>query len=155
MNISIENVKVSCKVAKPDFDARRFHMSEIFRENSAGATDLPPAFFFRDIFFKCDLGLAPAEGSAFFFRDFFYLRKRVQPSYGLGPPGIIPQTFVLIFAQGTSTRGRPQWIEMVRTSNRKHNQILCIGHNHARRLPWWTGRQVFDYHVDMGIGLLN
>ena len=53
-------------------------MSEISRENSAGAPDLPPAIFFSAIFFKCDLGFATAEGSAFFFlRDFFYLRNRV------------------------------------------------------------------------------
>ena len=38
---------VSCKVAKPEFDARRFHMSEIFTENDAGASDLPPAIFFE------------------------------------------------------------------------------------------------------------
>ena len=73
--IPIENVKVSCKVAQPEFEARRFHMSEISRENSAGAPDLPPAIFFRDIFFKCDLGFAPAEGSAFFFSAIFFKKQ--------------------------------------------------------------------------------
>ena len=67
MTIPIANAKVSRKVAKPDFDARRFHMSEISRENNAGAPDLPPAIFFSAIFFRCDLFLAPAEGSAISF----------------------------------------------------------------------------------------
>ena len=67
VNIPIENVKVSCKVAKPDFDARRFHMSEFSKENDAGAPDLPPAIFFPRYFLKCDLSLAPAEGSAISF----------------------------------------------------------------------------------------
>ena len=69
VNIPIENVTVSCKVVKPEFEARRFHMSEISRENSAGALDLPPAIF-SAIFFKCDLSFAPAEGSAFFLAIF-------------------------------------------------------------------------------------
>ena len=53
VNIPIENAKVSCKIAKPEFEARRFHMSEIFRENSAGAPDLPPAIFYGDILYYC------------------------------------------------------------------------------------------------------
>ena len=75
VNIPIENVTVSCKVVKPEFEARRFHMSEISRENSAGAPDLPPAIFFPRYFFKCDLGLAPAEGSAIFFPRYVFKKE--------------------------------------------------------------------------------
>ena len=77
MNIPIENGKGSHQIAKPDFDARLFHMSEISRENNAGAPDLPPAIFFSAIFFKCDLSPAPAEGSAIIFSAIFFLRNRV------------------------------------------------------------------------------
>ena len=77
VNIPMENVKVLCKVAKPDFDARRFHMSEIFRENNAGAPDLPPAIFFSAILFLSAIWALHPRRAPRFFSAIFLLRKTV------------------------------------------------------------------------------
>ena len=71
-NIPIENVRVSCEVAEPEFSACTLNTSEVSREIDAGAPDTAPAFFPRYFFFECVLASAPAEGSAFFSAFFIY-----------------------------------------------------------------------------------
>ena len=64
-NIQIENVRVSCEVAEPEFFSCTLNTSEVSREIDACAPDTAPAFFPRYVF-ECVLASALAEGSAFF-----------------------------------------------------------------------------------------